>query len=86
MTGNKIKVTVLDSVGSKEVPVGIPPTWTVERFVSEFKKKLNYPADAHYCAELKRTNSILNPQDSIENAGVQEGDVIRLRHQPLGGR
>jgi len=86
MSQNKVKVTVLDSVGAKDIPVGIPPSWTVEKFVAEFKRKLNYPADAQYCAELKRTESVLNPQDTIEKAGIQDGDIIRLRHQPRGGQ
>lgn len=82
--GGKVKVTVLDPSGSRDIPVGIPIDWTVDRFISEFKRKLGLPA-ANYTAELKRTNSILDPQDTITQAGIQEGDVIRLRHEVKGG-
>lgn len=83
--GGKVKVTVLDPTGSKEVPVGVPVEWTVDRFISEFTKKLGLSGAANYTAELKRTNSILDPQDTINRAGIQEGDVIRLRHKVIGG-
>ena len=84
--GEKVKVTVLDPSGSRDIPVGIPIDWTVDRFISEFKKKLGLPAGANYTAELKRTNSLLDPMDTINRAGIQEGDVIRLRHEVKGGR
>ena len=82
----KVKVTVLDPSGSRDIPVGIPVDWTVERFISEFKRKLGLPAEANYTAELKRTNSVLDPRDTIKQAGIQESDVIRLRHEVKGGR
>ena len=83
--GGKVKVTVLDPSGSREIPVGVPVEWTVDRFISEFTKKLGLPAAVNYKAVLKRTNTILDPQDTINRAGIQEGDVIRLEHQVVGG-
>lgn len=83
--GGKVKVTVLDPSGSRDIPVGIPIDWTVDRFITEFKRKLGLSAAANYTAELKRTNSILDPMDTIKQAGIQEGDVIRLRHEVKGG-
>ena len=91
MSNEKVRVTVLDPSGSTERQVGIPTSWTVERFIREFTRKLNFPnTDKHgnlisYEAVLKRTGDILDPMDTIKQAGIQEGDVIRLRLKQEGG-
>lgn len=81
---DKVKVTVLYPDGSLEVPVGIPRSWTVKRFISEFIRKANLSLDYDYEAELLRTNAFLNPLQKIEDV-FQEGDKIRIRYQAVGG-
>jgi hypothetical protein len=90
-TVEKVRVTVLDPSGSNERKVGIPISWTVERFIREFSRKLNLPnADEHnqlvsYEAVLKRTGNMLDPQKTIQEGDIQEGDIIRLRARQEGG-
>jgi len=91
MSNEKVRVTVLDPSGSNERQVGIPTSWTVERFIREFTRKLNLPnTDEHgnlvsYEAVLKRTGNMLDPQKTIQQADIQEGDIIRLRTRQEGG-
>ena len=80
----------MDPDGSKDVQVGVPVNWKVERFVDEFVKKLGLPIGKpdrpiSYEAVLERTESMLVPQQTMQEAGVQDGDVIRLRSRQEGG-
>lgn len=90
-TMTKVKVTVLDEMGSKEAHVDIPTNWTVERFIEVLLNKLNLPivnshfATTTYEAVLIRTERILNPQETIQQAKVQDGDIVRLRTRQEGG-
>jgi hypothetical protein len=38
-----------------------------------------------YEAVLKRTGNMLDPQKTIQQADIQEGDIIRLRARQEGG-
>ena len=81
----KIKITVIDSTGSKQFPTTISKSLIIERLIEKFKKQLKYPDSAHFVFENKRTNTLLNSKDSMEKASVQDGDTLRLRHQGEGG-
>jgi len=87
----KIKVTVINARGDKEVPVGIPSNWTVGRFTQEFVGRLREPTTdsggrpISYTAVLKDTDTPLDSQSTIEKAGVKNGSVIRLRSTQIGG-
>lgn len=91
MSNEKVRVTVLDPSGSNERQVGIPTSWTVERFIREFSRKLNLPStDEHsnlvsYEAVLKRTGNMIDPQKTVQQSDIQEGDIIRLRARQEGG-
>ncbi|HON36769.1 MAG TPA: EsaB/YukD family protein [Methanothrix sp.] len=82
---DKIKITVIDSTGSKQFPTTVPKSLIIERLIEKFKKELKYPNDAHFALENKRTKTQLNPKDSMAKADVQDGDTLRLRHQGEGG-
>ncbi len=79
----KIKIIVLDSTGSNRFPTTISKSLIIERLIEKFKKLLKN--DAPFVFENKRTNALLNSNDSIENAGVQDGDTLRIRFQGEGG-
>lgn len=81
----KVEVVVLDSDASNEVPVRIPKGWTVEKFIRELKVQMKIPAEAQYDAQLKRTNTLLKKNETIEQNGIREGDIIRLIHTGTGG-
>jgi len=92
MPEEKVRVQVLDPTGSSERRVGVPVNWTVERFIREYARRLNLPTVdergnlVSYEAVLKRTGEILDPQKTIQQAGIQEGDIIRLRARQEGGK
>ncbi len=79
----KVRVTIMEPSGSKEIEVGIPLEWTVDRAISELKKKLQLSGPL--TAQLKRTQSELDPARTIKQEGIQDGDVIRLRPRQVGG-
>lgn len=83
--GDKLSITVIDSSGSNSIPVTVPKTTTADQLVGKLKNTLNYPRDAEYHVELKRTNTILDPQSTFEQADVQDNDILRLRVRPDGG-
>lgn len=91
MMEQKVKIRVIDPDGSQDVEVGVSPAWKVERFVNEFARRLELPfVDGNgnpvsYEAFSKRTNSMLDPQETVQQADIQEGDVIRLRATQQGG-
>ena len=92
MPEERVKVTVLDPSGATERQVGVPTSWTVERFTREFSKKLNLPNTdergnlVSYEAVLKRTGNMLDPQRTVRESDIQEGDIIRLRTRQEGGK
>ena len=80
----KLKITVFFNQDADREVVGVPADWKVQRFVDTFVKKLGESIGdwsdnpSYYEAVLERTESRLLPQQTMQEAGVQEGDVIRI--------
>lgn len=91
MMERKVKIKVIDPDASQEVEVGVSPAWKIEKFVNEVARKLNIPFvddngnPVSYEAFSKRTNTLLDPYETVQQADIQEGDVIRLRAIQEGG-
>jgi hypothetical protein len=82
---NKVEITVLDEDGTNENLIRVPETMTIETFVNQLKEGLKIPKDAQYDAVLMRTKSILKKGQTIKQAGIEMGDIIKLRHTGEGG-
>jgi len=80
----KIQITIIDETGAKETKIKVPTDWTVRKLIDSFVTKLELPivgGDGQpiiYHAVLKRTNQQLDDSFTIEKAGVEDGDVLRL--------
>lgn len=86
----KIQINVTDTWGII-YPVRVPLNWTVEQFINDFLAKINshfinnHRNSIPYEAILKRTNIILDPQITIQQSGIKEGDDIQIRILQKGG-
>lgn len=85
MGTEKVKVTAMLMPSGKSFQIGIPVDWTIERFISEFKRKIGKGDSTPMIATLKRINRELDPSSTIKMEGIIDGDAIILREHVVGG-
>ena len=88
-----INVTVFDSTENKRVPVELPDDAPVNKLLAVLIDKLSLPkagpdgAPLSYKFHHKASGRQLLDEETLEAAGVSEGDVLRIMPEiTAGGR
>jgi uncharacterized ubiquitin-like protein YukD len=87
-----ITVTVYDSTENKRVPVELPDDAPCNRIIAVLVEKLHLPkngpdgAPLSYKFHHKNSGRQVQDSQSLAQAGVQDGDVLRLQPEITAGR
>ncbi|HOD49334.1 MAG TPA: EsaB/YukD family protein [Candidatus Hydrogenedentes bacterium] len=86
-----INVTVFDSTENKRIPVELPDDAPVIKLVSILVQRLSLPqngpdgAPLSYKFHHKNSGRQLQEQQTLAEAGVQDGDILRLQPEITAG-
>ncbi len=75
---DKIKVTVSDQAGGKTVTAELPSDAPMSRLIPALVQKMQLPGNVQYGVTHKQSGKLLQPPDTLQSAGVKEGDTLRL--------
>lgn len=87
----KITVTVIDVTGNKEQQASLPDDAAVRRIITKLVQMMDLPtvgpdgAPLSYRFRHKATGKELGDDQTLGEAGVQEGDVLRLEPELTAG-
>jgi uncharacterized ubiquitin-like protein YukD len=86
-----INVTVFDSTENKKVPVELPDDAPVSKLISVLIARLNLPktgpdgAPLSYKFHHKNSGRQLQDQQTMADADVKDGDILRLQPEITAG-
>lgn len=86
-----LNVTVYDSTENKRVPVELPDDAPVGRIISVLVQKLRLPVNGPDGAPLsykfhhKNSGRQIQDAQTLADAGVAEGDILRLQPEITAG-
>ncbi len=86
-----INVTVFDSTENKRVPVELPADAPANKIIAVLVEKLNLPkngpdgAPLSYKFHHKNSGRQVQDAQSLADAGVKEGDILRLQPEITAG-
>ena len=78
----EFNITATHSTSGKEIVVAVEPTFTVSSVLEVLTESLQLK-DRFVLAT--KENKILNPELTIADAGIKEGDSLLLIPDPTGG-
>lgn len=87
-----INVEVWDATGNKKVVVNLPRNAPVNRIIVLLVDRMNLPRNSpdgqlmSYKFHHKASSRQLLDEETLEQAGVKEGDVLRLQPEITAGR
>ena len=87
----KVNVTIVDVTGNKEQQADIPDDAPVRRIISKLVQMMNLPATSpdgqpmSYKFHHKASGKQLADDQTLADAGVKEGDVLRLQPEITAG-
>jgi len=87
----KITVTVIDVTGNKQQDASLPDDAPVRRIITKLVQMMSLPtvgpdgAPMSYRFRHKATGKELGDEQTLAEAGVQEGDVLRLEPELTAG-
>lgn len=73
-----LQVTIVDQLSGKSFEVQLPDDAPMNQLVPQLLPKLNLNPQGSFALQLKRTEKILSPTDTLSSAGVQNGDTLRI--------
>lgn len=85
------QIEVWDATGNKRQVVEVPPHAEVERLIAVLIGKMNLPQHSpdgqtmSYKFHHKRSGKQLLENDTLQAAGVQSGDILRLQPEITAG-
>jgi uncharacterized ubiquitin-like protein YukD len=88
---SSINVTVYDSTENKRVPVELPADAPANKIIAVLVEKLNLPkngpdgAPLSYKFHHKNSGRQVQDAQSLGEAGVKEGDILRLQPEITAG-
>lgn len=89
----KVSVTIMDVTGNKEQQAEIPDDVPVRRVIAKLVQMMNLPTvgpdgqPMSYRFHHKASGRQLTDEETLADAGVREGDVLRLQPEiTAGGR
>ncbi|MCA9081987.1 MAG: hypothetical protein KDA58_15605 [Planctomycetaceae bacterium] len=86
-----LRIEVWDATGNKRQVVEVPPDAPVNRLIAVLIERMNLPRHSpdgqmlSYKFHHKRSGKQLLDTDSLQVAGVQEGDILRLQPEITAG-
>jgi uncharacterized ubiquitin-like protein YukD len=86
-----INVTVYDSTENKRVPVELPADAPANKIIAVLVEKLNLPkngpdgAPLSYKFHHKNSGRQIQDSQSLADASVKEGDILRLQPEITAG-
>ncbi len=87
----KVTVTIMDATGSKEQKASLPDDAPVGRIIAKLVQLLNLPTTGpdgqplSYKFHHKQSGKQLSDQQTLAEAGVKDGDVLRLQPEITAG-
>lgn len=89
---SKVNVTVMDTTGNKEQKASLPDDAPVRRIVAKLVQMMNLPTvgpdgqPMSYKFHHKKSGKQLTDEQTLGEAGVADGDVLRLQPEITAGR
>ena len=85
-----IKVYILDHTGAKRTPVELPDDVAMRRLIPALVTKMNLPTSQGgnpivYKLDHKKSGKRLGDDDTLQSAGVEPEDVLRLLPEVTAG-
>jgi hypothetical protein len=74
----KVTVTVTDQAGGKTVVAELPTGASMSRLVPALITKMMLPSNVRYGIQHKQSGRLLQPNETLQSAGVRSGDTLRL--------
>ena len=89
--GENMNVEVWDATGNKKVVVNLPSDSPINRIIVLLVDRMNLPRNSpdgqlmSYKFHHKASGRQLLDEETLSNAGVKEGDVLRLQPEITAG-
>ena len=89
---SEIKIEVWDATGNKRQLVEVPADAEVNRLIAVLIERMNLPRHSpdgqlmSYKFHHKASGRQLLEEQTLESAGVREGDILRLQPEITAGR
>lgn len=89
---SKLTVTIMDQTGNKRTEVTLPNDRPANAIITKLVEGLKLPANGpdgmplSYKLHHKASGKQLKEDQTFEQAGVQDGDVLRLQPEITAGR
>jgi uncharacterized ubiquitin-like protein YukD len=74
----KVTVTVTDQAGGKTVTAELPSDAKMSRLIPALVTKMSLPENVQYGIQHKQSGKQLQPNDTLMECNVQDGDTLRL--------
>jgi uncharacterized ubiquitin-like protein YukD len=87
----QVNVTIIDVTGNKEQQATVPDDVAVRRIVAKLVQMMKLPATGpdgqplSYKVVHKQSGKQLTDDESLGDAGVKDGDVMRLQPEVTAG-
>lgn len=87
----KVNVVIMDTTGSKEQKASLPDDAPVRRIIAKLVQMMSLPTTGpdgqplSYKFHHKASGKQLMDEQTLADAGVQEGDVLRLQPEITAG-
>jgi len=87
----KVNVTIMDATGNKEQQAALPDDAPVRRIISKLVEMMNLPTTSpdgqpmSYKFHHKASGKQLGDEETLADAGVAEGDVLRIQPEITAG-
>ena len=87
----KLQVTIVDTTGNKEQEATLPDDAPIRRIIAKLVPMMNLPATSpdgqpmSYKFHHKASGKQLMEDQTLQDAGVKEGDVLRLQPEITAG-
>ena len=88
----KVRVTIMDTTGSKSQEASLPDDAPVRRIVAKLVQMMSLPTTGpdgqpmSYKFHHKASGTQLTDEQTLADANVQDGDVLRLQPEITAGR
>lgn len=87
----RLNITVVDATGNKEQQATVPDDAPIRRVIAKLVELMNLPVNGpdgqplNYKFHHKASGRQLDGEQTLKDAGVQEGDVLRLYPEITAG-
>jgi len=87
----KVDVIIMDATGNKEQKATVPADVPINRIIGRLVEMMKLPTTApngepmSYKFHHKASGKQLREEQTLEEAGVQDGDVLRLQPEITAG-